>query len=67
MSAADIITRPDKRFSTARARAALIGATLIQIDDDRGDPVFIVSKWELTRELHDLDAVERWLDRAGAK
>lgn len=56
-------THPDKRFATAQARAALMGATLHLIEDDRGDDVFIVTKWALTRELRDLDAVESWLDR----
>lgn len=53
----------NKRFATARARAALMGATLHRIEDDRGRDVFIVTKWALTRELRDLDAVETWLDR----
>lgn len=56
-------THPDKRFATARARAALIGAVLHCIEDDHGQDVYIVTKWALTRELRDLDSVEAWLDR----
>jgi hypothetical protein len=61
------LDRPDKRFATAQARAAMIGATLHRIEDDRGVDVFIVSKWNLTRELRDMDAVELWLDRIAGK
>lgn len=57
----------DKRFATVQARAALIGATLHRIDNDRGIEVFIISKWALTRELRDIEAVEAWLDRIEGK
>jgi hypothetical protein len=55
--------RPDKAFATAQARAALLGVVLTRIEDDRGRQVFIVTRWALTRELHDLAAVDAWLDR----
>ena len=53
----------DKRLTTAQARAALLGFTLHQIEDDHGIEVFIISRWALTRELRDLEEVEQWLDR----
>lgn len=56
-------THPDKAFATLRARAALQGVTLYRTEDERGIERFIVSKWALTRELTDLQAVEAWLDR----
>jgi hypothetical protein len=54
--------KQEKLLATLRARAALAGVTLYAIDDDRGKPVFIVSRWELTRQLDSLDAVEAWLN-----
>lgn len=51
-----------KRFATLRARAAIAGVTLYAIENDHGAPRYIVSRWNLTRELSSLDAVERWLD-----
>lgn len=53
----------DKREATARARAALAGVTMARIENDAGRMVYIVSRWAMTRELEDLDAVEAWLDR----
>lgn len=55
-----------KWFATLQARAALIGATLTRMENDAGRVVYVISKWSLTRELQDLDAVEAWLDRVGA-
>lgn len=58
--------RPDKRLATCRARAALWGASLLTSEDDRGQPVFIVSRWALTRAFADLDQVEDFLREVGA-
>lgn len=55
-------TRPDKRFQNARARAALQGVVLLRTEDEGGVERFIVNRWNLTRELPDLAAVEAWLD-----
>ena len=54
-----VTTTPDKAFATLRARAALQGVVLCRTDDER----FIVSRWNHSRELPDLAAVEAWLDR----
>lgn len=50
-----------KREATLRALCALEGVTLIPTFNDRGFRVYIVSRWALTKELPDLDAVEVWL------
>ena len=55
------VAETDKRIATARARVALLGGALHVIDNDRGRPVFIVSRWALTKELADIAAVEAWL------
>ena len=53
----------DKLFATVQARCALAGVSLHQLENDHGNTVYIVSRWALTRELQDLDAVAFWLDR----
>ena len=53
----------DKQFATLQAHCALAEVTLHQLENDHGNTVFIVSRWALTRELQDLDAVASWLDR----
>jgi hypothetical protein len=58
------LTRPDKAFATAQARAALLGVTLYRSKDDRGRRVYVVNKGPWARELPTLEAVEEWLDRA---
>lgn len=52
----------NKQYATLRARCALAGVMLHEIENDHGKTVFIVSRWALTRELPDLDAVAAWLD-----
>lgn len=52
-----------KRYHTLRARAALAGVQLYEIDDDHGKTVYIVSRWALTLQLDCLDDAEKWLDR----
>ena len=52
-----------KRFENLRARAALAGVVLLQSTDDRGLPVYVLTRWALTQSLPDLDAVTAWLDR----
>jgi hypothetical protein len=55
-------TDHDKQLATLQARCALIGAALTTSDDDHGQPLYIVSRWALTRALPSLDAVEQWLN-----
>ena len=63
-------SRPDKRLANARARAALLGATLYRCEDDRGADLLVLSKWSLTKQFSGadaFDAVEAWLDQLEGK
>ncbi len=53
-----------KVIATLRARAALAGLTLLVVDDDRGKPLFVISRGALTKQLGTLDEVEAFLERA---
>ena len=53
----------DKLFATLQARCALAEVALSRLENDHGQTVYIVSRWALTRELADLDAVASWMDR----
>jgi hypothetical protein len=50
-----------KALATLQARAALVGATIHRIEDDRGVHRYIVSKDHLTRDLPSLAAAAGWL------
>ncbi|MEJ7685681.1 MAG: hypothetical protein WKG52_01030 [Variovorax sp.] len=52
----------EKRLATLQARAALARGTLEQIEDDRGQPAYILTRNHLTRQLRSLDEVSVWLD-----
>ena len=49
-----------KRFANLQANAAQAGITL---PADDSPPRYLVTRWGLSRELADLDAVEDWLDQ----
>lgn len=51
-----------KRLETVRAIAAISGITLHELEGDGGVPVYIATKWNLTRELQTLDEVAAWLN-----
>lgn len=57
-----------KAIATRKARAALAGAQLIEIQGDDGRPVLILTRWALTRAftLDELDALDRTLTLMGA-
>jgi hypothetical protein len=57
------LTPQDKRCVTAQARMALLGGMLHRTQDDRGREVFVLTRWNLTRELPTIEAVEAWIDR----
>lgn len=65
MNAKSIVDR--KRLATLIARAALAGVVLHHTEGDFVPDIFIVSRWALTREFTDLDAVEHWLDLVTGK
>jgi hypothetical protein len=54
-----------KRFSTAAARAALVGATLTPTESDTGRTTFVLTWHHVTREFRRLEEVERVLDVMG--
>jgi hypothetical protein len=50
-----------KAFANLQAECALAGVALVQSTDDRGQRVFVVSRWAMARELPSLAAVSTWL------
>jgi hypothetical protein len=50
-----------KQFETLRAEAALAGVTLVASTDDRDLPIYIASRWALTRTFLTLAEVAHWL------
>lgn len=60
-SATDAID--SKAFATLRAVAALAGVELCKLPEGG----YLASRWNLTRELPDLQAVREWLARVGAR
>lgn len=56
-----------KRVATLRARAALVGVALHAIDGDRGVPIYVASRWAMTRQFESLSDLESWLDRVTGK
>lgn len=52
-----------KLLANATARAALAGITLHHLEGDFGRPVFVATRWALTKQFDSLEDVERWLDR----
>ena len=50
----------DKRFATIRAELALKGFALVRGEDDAGRPLFIVSRWALTRQLNGMPELEKF-------
>lgn len=61
------VAEADKRIATVRARVALLGGVLHVVESDCGRPVFIVSRWCLTKELPDIETVEAWLARVESR
>jgi hypothetical protein len=55
-----------KAFETLRARAALAGYSLARTDRADGPPRYILSRWNLCRELATVAEVEQVLTRIGA-
>jgi hypothetical protein len=48
------------------ARACLIGVVLHVLEDDAGQPLFVASKWAMTKQMHSVDEVLTFLRKAGA-
>jgi hypothetical protein len=58
------LTSKDK--SNLKARGCLAGVAIEITDDDRGRPLYIVSKWARVVTFDSLDDVERFLAGLGA-
>ncbi len=56
-----------KPWTTAQARATLAGFRAALIDDDHGQPMLVVCRWNLTRSFSDLAEFDVWLTRATGK
>lgn len=54
-----------KRLETLRARCALLGVVLTEIEDDQGRPLFVATRWSMTRAFASLGEVGQWLDHIG--
>ena len=52
-----------KRFATAQARGALAGVILTRLEGDDGRPLFIASRWALTKNFDNINLVDVWLTR----
>lgn len=55
-----------KTFETLRARAALNGIALEQIEDDTGKPTFIATAGPRTKPIATQEEASSWLDRVEA-
>lgn len=60
-------TSLEKRFATARARLALGGFTLHILDGGASGPLYFVQRWDRSRTLADMDAVEAFITQALGK
>lgn len=67
MSAATLESTQGKDAANLRALAALAGVRVDPINDDHGAPVWIVSRWSLTRQCNTLGEVRALLQRMGVR
>lgn len=51
-----------KQRATVAAKCALAGATFTVTDDDRSNPLFVVTQGAATHLFRKLHEVEEWLD-----
>ncbi len=52
-------------IDTLRARCALLGIVLTVTDDDHGRPLYVATRWAMTKAFSSLDDVADWLDSIG--
>lgn len=64
---ASVLIIAAKRVATLQARAALSGIALHHVEGENGRPVYIATKWALTKQFESLDEVEAWIDRVTDK
>ncbi len=56
-----------KRFATLQAQAALHGVTLHKLEGDFGNPVYVATRWAMTKQLDTLDEAAAWLEHVTGK
>lgn len=56
-----------KYKSTLVARCALLGIVLHVIEDDAGAPLFVASRWALTRQMSSTEEVEEFIKLASGQ
>lgn len=52
-----------KRWATAQAQLALVGFKADKIEGDDGQPLYVVSRWSLTRSFVELSELESFAAR----
>jgi len=60
------VERRDKRFSTLRAELGRRGSQLHAVDFN-GATTYLITRWDRSRELRDLTAVEQFLVQIGGE
>ena len=54
-----------KALDTLRARCALLGIVLAITENDHGRPLYVATRWAMTKAFSSLDQVGQWLDQIG--
>lgn len=57
----------DKQLATLTAQCALAGVVLTVTTDDREKPMYVASRWALTRIFNSLGEVRSWLSHVTGK
>ncbi|RYH63565.1 MAG: hypothetical protein EON54_07915 [Alcaligenaceae bacterium] len=60
-------TYPDKQLAQVQAEAALIGASVVCLEDDRGYTVYVLTRNHITRQARTLEEVSVWLSWLSGK
>lgn len=55
--------RINKHQTTLCARCALFGLVLNVLEDDHGKPLYVATRWAITRSFSSLQELEKWLDK----
>lgn len=53
----------DKKYPSLRDQCSINHITLIASSDDRGQPIYIATRWGLSRTFVALEDVHHWLSR----
>ncbi len=50
-----------KAFQTIRARCALLGIVMAITGDDHGRPLYVATRWAMTKAFSSVEEVASWL------